>query len=83
MPIGPKTLGRKAVLQVNTMIPGGKTFAEALVQTVIDQIAEPDSEMVAAGEAEIALALPANTKKAYRKDLARVVWRVMLARVTT
>jgi aspartate/glutamate racemase len=81
-PTKPDTLGRRAV---DRLIKGelvtDRNFAEALLEVILDEIEDPDSDMVAAGVAELALALPPKTNKAYQRQLCRVIWRAMLARV--
>lgn len=62
----------------------GRYPAEHIADTLLKAIAEPDSEMIEAGAAELEHALlPEQATARYRKELAAVVWRAMFARVRT
>jgi hypothetical protein len=52
-----------------------------IVDLVLDTLSEPDAEMLAAGEQELATAFGPGSDKAYRRRLAAVIWRSMLFRV--
>lgn len=56
------------------------TTAPLVVDQVFANISEPDRDMLAAGAAELAKALPPKSGKAYCRNLAGVVWRAMLER---
>ena len=54
--------------------------AEIAVETVFEHLAEPDRDMLEAGAAEMAQALPKGARRTYARQLAAVVWRAMIER---
>lgn len=81
-PTKPDTRGRRAI---DRLIQGelitDRGYAEAILEIILDEIEDADVDMIAAGVAELALALPPKTSKAYMRQLCLVMWRAMLARV--
>jgi hypothetical protein len=61
--------------------PDDRQFVGACVDLVLEELAEADRDMVEAGREEIGHALPPGTSKSYQRQLCRVIWRAMLARV--
>ena len=57
-------------------------FAELVVDTVLEELADPDSHMVAGGRAELDMAFgTADPRGAvHRRELIRVIWHTMLDR---
>jgi hypothetical protein len=72
--------GQKAVRTVAATYRVTGTTGRILVDAVVRELAEPDREMQEAGAAELLQALPPGTTPSYRRELAGVVWRAMLAR---
>lgn len=54
--------------------------ARVAVQTVFQHLAEPDRDMLDAGAAEMAPALPKTARRSYARNLAAAVWRAMIER---
>jgi hypothetical protein len=52
-----------------------------LAETVINQLAEPDAEMLDAGAREIEDAFPIQIPRRARRNLAGKIWRAMFDRV--
>ena len=78
-----ETLRRKAIHDLTQDDFMSEGIAIVVVDRVLDVLAEPDNEMVAAGVVELNLCMekPKSGQGAYRRELARVIWRSMLNRV--
>jgi hypothetical protein len=61
-------------------------FADLVVGIVIEELTEPDRDMLDAGLTELTLALGPPPDRdhgpAYRRDLLAVIWRAMIDRAT-
>lgn len=77
--VSPNTLAHE---WIRAMRAHGLRDADAIeiIGALIGILENPDAEMLEAGIAELEPALPP-CGKAYKKDLARCLWRAMLARV--
>jgi hypothetical protein len=77
------TLKRRAIDALRAIFPAEDAINAA--EIVLENLGEPDRDMLDAGRAELDLALgkPADRQHgaAYRRDLCAVIWRAMLDRV--
>jgi hypothetical protein len=73
------TAARQLLLRLGDPEPAPNLYAEVF-EAIIEELDEPDWAMLDAGTAELDRAL-ADSSNRYKKDLARDVWRAMLARV--
>lgn len=71
---------RVAAHSLHKMFGLDEQDAQDAVKTVLDQLADPDRDMLAAGAAEMAQALPKGARRAYAQTLAGIIWRAMLER---
>lgn len=72
--------GRVAIEALVEQHDLGEATARVAVETVIDHLAEPDRDMLDAGAAEMAPALPKSARRTYARNLASAVWRAMIER---
>lgn len=71
---------RVAAHTLHKMFGLDEEAAQDAVKTVLDQLADPDRDMLQAGAAEIGLAIPKGASANYVRKLASAVWRAMLER---
>jgi hypothetical protein len=72
--------GAAAVHALHERLELDEDTAKTAVETVFEQLLEPDRDMLQAGVNEVAPALPLGLPRSYARDLAALVWRAMLQR---